>query len=105
MHWRLSALSISFLFFIVNLINRYFDGIFSKKSQVFNKAELSWIYGIVCVLMFGLNLWRYGNKKRRAWIFDQYKNSPKNKSIKTWQIFVFPIIVFATSIALMKMLK
>ncbi|AEA43724.1 hypothetical protein Fluta_1732 [Fluviicola taffensis DSM 16823] len=96
---------ISFLFFVINLINLYFEGIFSKESLVFNAYQLKWMYGITCILIVGFNLVRYGSKKRRTQIFDQYKDSRKNRFIKTWQIFVFPIIVFAFSIALMKMLK
>ena len=99
------VLIVSIFFFIVNFLNYFSGGLFSKESSIFNFGELKLIYGIICTVFIICLFIRYGNKRKREEIFRKYENSKYNKGIKMWQIFMLPIILVVTSIFIIKVIK
>jgi hypothetical protein len=95
----------SILLFVVNLINYFFNGIFSKESEFFNLIQLKWLFGGFCFFLIVFNFFRYGNRKRRDRIFSRFKGLKMNQNIRTWQIFILPILIAVFSITLMVLLK
>lgn len=58
------------------------------------------VYGVVLAFLFAFNVFRYFKRNKLESIIKQFENSPLNKKIKTWQMFIMPILVIILSVML-----
>lgn len=101
----LTVIYIALFFFLMCFLNLLTNDFFTSHNKEFPRTAFKNI-SYALLFTFGLfNFFRYSNKKRRDDILNRYKSSPKNKTIKTWQIFVLPIVICVLAVIMMKIFR
>ena len=94
----LFVLELTILFFLSVIFNLLTNGLFSNQHM---RKDMFWlVFGGVLVFLFAFNVFRYIKRNKLESIIKQFENSPLNKKIKTWQIFIMPILVVILSVML-----
>lgn len=94
----LFVLELTILFFLLAIFNLLTNGLFSNQHM---RKDMFWlVFGGVLVFLFAFNVFRYFKRNKLESIIKQFENSPLNKKIKTWQIFIMPILVVILSVML-----
>ncbi|WP_026979237.1 hypothetical protein [Flavobacterium tegetincola] len=99
----LSVVKLSFFFLFCVVINLLSGGLFSNQNMD-KKMFVIFFFGILS-FVFILDLFRYFKNKKVKELLKKFENSSLNRKIKTWQIFILPILVVLTSILLIVVAK
>lgn len=93
------VLQVCFTFFIGIVVNISTSGVFSAKSKYFGETTL-WIgYSAIQIFLFGFDVYRYSKKNNVNNLILKFKSIGLNGKIKTWQIFILPLIVLCLAFA------
>lgn len=75
---------------------------FSSKGLIsmsrIDKGLFKGIWVAFLIILFVLNVLRYGSRDKVAKIVNRYENSELNKTIRTWQIFMLPLVFVAIAV-------
>jgi|ERR1035437_1396733 hypothetical protein len=88
------------LFFIVSIINILTGGFLSNHNPDLKKEYFYTVYGIVLFVFLVLDILRYSKTAKIKEFEIKYHNRKANYIIKTWMIFIIPILLFILSIFL-----
>lgn len=102
----LNFISISQLvcvFTTLQLIEKLSNGKINVSLLGQNTFWVLWASLMVAVYVF--NVLRYVPKGRRKRVMDNYWNSPLNIRLKTWMIFIQPVILLFVTITLLVLTK
>ena len=96
----LSVLKICILFFIVTIFNILTGGFLSNNNPDMKNEYFYSGYGIILFLFIILDALRYSKTAKLKKLGTKYQNKSINHIVKTWQIFIIPIVLFVLSIFL-----
>ncbi len=84
---------------LVGVTVNLFSGNIISESYI---AEIQFwmLYGSILALLFFFNVFRYGRKGHVEKIVQRYEGNILNTKVKTWQVFVIPILIVALTILL-----
>ena len=95
----LFVVELAILFLSGILFNFSTDGLFSNQGM--SKNTFWAIFIVITILLFVFNVYRYVRRGKIESIIKQFENSPLNQKIKTWQVFIIPILIVVFSILLL----
>jgi hypothetical protein len=99
----LFVVELTILFFLGIVLNFSTAGLFSNQGM---KKDTFWtIFTGIVILLFAFNVFRYVNRGRVESIKKRFESSLLNQKIKTWQIFIVPILVIVSSVSLIILLS
>lgn len=94
----LFVVKLSLFFLIATVFNLLTGGYLSAK---YLEKNTFWVIFLGILLpIFIIDLIRYFKKGKVQSIIKKYENSPLNKKIKTWQIFIIPVLVVLLTVAI-----
>lgn len=99
----LFVVELAVLFLSGIVFNFSTDGLFSNQGM--SKNTFWAIFIGITILLFAFNIFRYVKRGKIESIIKQFENSPLNQKIKTWHIFIIPILIVVFSILLVVLLK
>lgn len=85
------VIQLSIFFFVAINFNLLTSGAFSSKKMAADKVFL--IAGIILLSLFIFDTIRFGRKAKVNQLSEKYLNDPQNEKIKTWHIFMLPILI------------
>lgn len=85
------VLLVAFFFVFAVSFNFMTDGLFTYENL--DKRPAKAIYFSIFIAMYLFSILRYAKTKKRKELEAKFHNKRINKSIKTWQIFISPILV------------
>ena len=95
------GLALYFLFGVI--FNLLTGGLFSNQGM---KKEMFMSISIfIFISLYVFNVYRYVRRGKIESIITQFENSPLNQKIKTWQVFIIPILIVVFSILLVVLFK
>ena len=99
----LFVLELAFFFLFGTIFNLLTSGLFS--SQRLSKEVFMTISISILVSLYTYNVLRYLKRGKTQSIILQFENSSLNHKIRTWQIFILPILIVIFSITLIVVIK
>lgn len=99
----LFVVEVALYFFFGTIFNLLTGGLFS--SQGMKKETFMMISIFIFILFYVFNAYRYVKRGKKESIIKQFENSPLNQKIKTWQLFIIPILIIAFFILLVVMFR
>lgn len=91
------------LLFIGISINLFTNNSISERN--IEKEKFILIYGIVLGILFIINLVRYVRKKNIESIVQRFEQSELNKKIKTWMVFMIPVVSILLTVLMVTIVK
>lgn len=99
----LFVVEVALYFFFGTIFNLLTGGLFS--SQGMKKETFMMISIFIFILFYVFNVYRYVKRGKIESIIKQFENSPLNQKIKTWQLFIIPILIIVFSILLVVLFR
>lgn len=99
----LSVVKLSLFFLLGVVFNLLSGGLFS--SQHMNEKMLKIFFFGILLFVLIMDLFRYFKNERVKKILKKFEYSSLNRRIKTWQIFILPILVVLISILIIVIAK
>lgn len=91
------------LLFIGISINLFTNNNISEKY--IEKEKFILMYGIVLGILFILNLVRYARRRNIESIVQRFEQSKLNKKIKTWMVFMIPMVSILLTVLMVIIVK
>lgn len=91
------------LLFIGISINLFTNNNISEKY--IEKEKFILMYGIVLGILFILNLIRYARRRNIESIVQRFEQSKLNKKIKTWMVFMIPVVSILLTVLMVIIVK
>ena len=90
------AVQLSLFFLLAMILNSLTDGIFSADNL--DRDTYNLICIVILTSLFILDIIRYSKKSNRERIETTFRKWKANGLIKTWQIFLLPILIIVLTI-------
>lgn len=99
----LFVVELTLYFLFGTIFNLLTSGLFSNQGM---KKEMFMSISIfILITIYIFNIYRYVKKRNIESLNKQFENSPLNQKIKTWQVFILPILILFFSILLVVLFK